>query len=77
MTLESTLVDGSWVVVPEFLMLPEFGKSKKFMFVSENLLVPRAEIAHDFSVRRLDMAVQVWPTQASNIAVTIRTIVLE
>lgn len=45
MALETTLVNGSWVVVSEFLMPLELGKCKEFMFVCEDLFVSRTQIA--------------------------------
>lgn len=39
MTPKSTLINGSWVVVPEFLMPSKLSKCEKLMLVSEDLLV--------------------------------------
>jgi len=75
MTFETALVNGSRIIVAEFLMLAKLLLSEEFMLVGEHLLIPGAEVAHNFVVHTFDMPMQVWPTPAGNIAVSIRTIV--
>ena len=41
MSLESTLIGGSGVVVSRLLVLSQFGKGEKLMFVSEDFLIAR------------------------------------
>ncbi len=75
MTFETALVNGSWIIVAELLMLAKLLLSEEFMLVGEYLLVPSAEVAHYLVVYTFDMAVQVWPAPAGNVAVLIRTII--
>lgn len=74
MALEARLVDCTWVIITKSLMLAEFCISKQFVFMGEDLLVSGTEITHHFLVR-LDVAVEIGPSQASYIAVFIRTVV--
>jgi citrate lyase gamma subunit len=45
------------------------------MLMSENLFVACAEIAHPLVMRTSDMAVKIWPSKTSNIAVQVRAVV--
>jgi hypothetical protein len=45
------------------------------MFVSENLLVASTQITHQFSVALFDVAMQVRPSQACNVAVSVWAVV--
>lgn len=75
MTFETALVNGSRIIVAEFLMLAKLLLSEKFMLMGEHFLIPSAEVAHDLVVHTFDMPMQVWPAPASNVAVLIRTII--
>jgi len=77
MTFETALVNGSRIVIAEFLMLAKLLLSEEFMLMGEHLLVPGAEVAHNLVVHAFDMPMQVWPAPAGNIAVFIRTIVAQ
>jgi hypothetical protein len=73
--LESTLVDSSRSVVTMVLMLAQLFGCKQVMFMCEDFFVLRAEVAHDFLVRSLDMIVQVSPAQASHVALWVGAVV--
>lgn len=45
MSFEPALISGAWVVVSELLMLAQFGKGEKFVFVSKDFLVSRTQVA--------------------------------
>jgi hypothetical protein len=61
MTFKSCLVNSSRVVVTELFVFLEIFFREELMLVSEDLLVPCAEIAHPFVVYTSHMAMQVWP----------------
>lgn len=50
MSLETALVNRTWVIVSKLLMLSQLRMCEKFMLVSENLLVSSAEIATSVSL---------------------------
>jgi hypothetical protein len=77
MTLESALVNSSWVVVTKFFMPPKLPIRKQIMLMSKDFLVASTQITKHFAVLLFDVAVQVRPSQACNIAVLIWTIVSE
>jgi len=56
MTSESTLVDCSWVVVAELLVLPQLVLCKELMFMCEDFLVPGTQITHDLLVNASHMS---------------------
>ncbi len=58
-------------------MFAKLSKSEQLMFVSDDLLIPSTQIAHDFGVLRLDMPMKVWPAKASYIAVSVWAVVAE
>lgn len=73
--LETALVDSARVVVAKLLMLLQLLLGKKFVLVRKDLLVPRAQVTHDFLVEGPHMSVQVWPAQACHVAVLIGAVV--
>jgi len=75
MSLESALIDSSRVIVAKLFMLFELLLREQFMLVGEDFLVPRAKIAHDLMMHSPYVAVQVWPTQTSNITTGVGTVV--
>lgn len=74
-TFEAGLISRAGFVVAAAHVLFQLLIRKQFMLVGEDLFVACAEIAHALSMDALDMAVQVWPTQAGEIARGIRAIV--
>jgi hypothetical protein len=48
MSLEPTLVNGTGVIVAEFLVLPKLRNGEQFMLMGEHLFVPRAEVTEDY-----------------------------
>jgi hypothetical protein len=77
MSLKSRLVDCSRVVVSVFLMLPKLTEREQFVFMGEHLFVPCAKVAHHLPVLALDMAVEVRPSQTSNITIPVRAVISE
>lgn len=77
MTFEARLIDRSWIIVTVPFVLSQFAKREQFVLMSEDFFVPRAQIAHRFSMLRSYMTVQIWPSQASCITILVRTIVSE
>ena len=77
MPLEATLINSSRIVIPEFFMLAEVLLGEKFMLMGKNLLVPGAEVAHDLVVHAFDMAMQVRPPKACNVAARVGAIVAQ
>lgn len=49
MSLEPTLVNGTGVIVTEFLVFPKLCYSEQFMLVGEHLFVTRAEVTSRLS----------------------------
>jgi hypothetical protein len=45
------------------------------VFVSEDFLVASTQIAHGLAMFALDVPVEIWPAEASNIATVVWTIV--
>lgn len=43
--LETTLINSARVVVAELLVLSKLGKGEELVFVGENLLIPRTQVA--------------------------------
>lgn len=43
--LESTLVDGAWVIIAKLLVLPQLGECEELVFVSKDFFVSCAEVA--------------------------------
>ena len=74
---ESALVNCARMVIPESFVFPQILWCKQLMLVSEDFLVPRAQVTHDFVMNALDMVMQMWPAQASLIAAMVRTVVTE
>ena len=74
-SLESTLIDSPWIIVPELLMFSELANREELVLMGEDLLVPCTEVAHDLVVHALDMSMQVWPAKTGDIAILIRAVV--
>jgi hypothetical protein len=77
MTPETTLVNCAWVIITELLVIAQFLGIEQLMLVGEHLLVPCAQITHDLMMHTLHMAMEVWPSPASDITVLVRTVVAE
>ena len=75
MPLEARLINSSWIVVTELLMLPQFAKREQLVLVGEDFLMASTEITHHLGMNRFDMTVEIWPSEASNIAVLVGTVV--
>lgn len=74
-TLESTLVYCSRVIIAELFMLAKLLLSKQLMLMRKDLLVPRAEVAHDLLMRASDMPMEIWPAPAGSITCLVGTVV--
>lgn len=77
MTFEAALIDGSRIVIAKLFMSLQFGDGKQLMLVGEDLLTPGTQITHDFVMGAFDVAVEVRPTVAGDIAAWIRAIVTQ
>jgi hypothetical protein len=77
MSFKPRLVDCSWVVVSVFLVLPKLTEGEQFVFMGEHFFVPCAKVAHHLAVLALDMAVEVRPSQTSNITIPVRAVISE
>lgn len=66
--LEAGLVSRTRLVVAVHHMLLQLLFGKELMFVGKNALVPGTQVTHAFAVGRLDMAVEVWPSEAGEVA---------
>jgi len=77
MTPESALVNSSWVVVSKFLMPTKLSIREQIMLMGKDLLVASTQITKHFAVLLFDVAMQVGPSQACDIAVLIWTIIPE
>lgn len=91
MSFETALVYRTWVVVAKLFMLAQFSWRKEFMLVSEDFLIPRAQITkwlarhpyklqracspHDLLVDALDVSMQIRPPITCNVAGRFWTIV--
>jgi hypothetical protein len=76
-SLESRLVCGSRLIVSVSHVLLQLLVGEQFVLMREDPLVTSAQITHALFVRRLDMAVQVGPSQAGEIAVGVWAVVAE
>ena len=72
---ESRLIDRTWIVVSIFLMSPQLPEGEQLMFMCEDLLVSTTQVAHDFTMRRSDMPVQIGPSETCHVAVLVGTII--
>lgn len=77
MTFEPTLVHSSRIIVAEFLMLLQLRDCEQLMLVGEDLLVPGTQITHDFVMSAFDMAMEVRPAPARNVAAGIGAVVAQ
>ena len=75
MTLESALIDGTRIVVTEFLVLANFADCEELVLMGEDLLIPCTKITHDLVMHALDMAMQVWPAKTGNVTILIWAVV--
>lgn len=74
-TLKTALIYRSWIVVSSSHVFMQFGVCVKLMFVGEDLLVPRAQVTDLLMMYALNVSMQVWPAQTSNITVSVRAII--
>lgn len=74
-SLETGLVHGTRLVVTFAHVLAEFLIREHLMLVCENLFVPGAEVAHLLVMHGADVAMQVWPTEAGEVAVAIGAVI--
>lgn len=77
MALEPALIDRAGVIVTELLVFPQLILREELMLVREDLLVPRAQVAHYPLMRAPNMAMQVRPAHARDIARRVRAVVPE
>lgn len=61
-TFEATLIDCTGIVVAKFLMFAKLRVGEQLVFMGEDFLVPRAELAHDFLVCTPYVSMEVAPT---------------
>lgn len=76
-SLESRLVCGSRLIISVSHVLLQLLVGEQLVLMCEDPLVTSAQITHALFVRRLDMAVQVGPSQAGEIAVGVWAVVAE
>lgn len=74
-SLETGLINGARFVIPLAHMIAQLLIREHLMFVCKDLLVPRAEIAHLLVMRSSDVAMQIRPAKAREIAVAIGTVI--
>lgn len=74
---ETGLINRAWIIVPKFGMFPELSMCEKLVLMSEDFLIPCAEITHDLTMLRSDMTMQIWPSQTRSLAIFVGTVVTE
>ena len=75
MTLEAALIYRTRIVVSKTLMFPQLLRCEQLMLMREDLLVPRAEVTHDFVMDIFDMVMEMWPAQAGLVTISIGAVV--
>lgn len=77
MPREARLVYRTRIVVAKFLVFAQGVLGEELVFVSEDLFIASAQVTHGLVMRSFDMAVQVWPAETSDVAVSIWAIVAQ
>lgn len=75
MTPETALINGSRMVITELCMPPKLPKGKELMLMGEDFLVASTKITHQLAMLLFDMVMEMRPSQACDIAVSIGTVV--
>lgn len=77
MTFETALVDSPRIIIAKLFVLFQLGYCEQLMFMSEDLLVSRTQIAHDLMMGTFDVAVEIRPPITCHVAAGIWAIVAE
>jgi hypothetical protein len=75
MSSESALVSRAWPIVSLVFVSPQLLLREQLVLMRKDLLVSRAEIAHNLVVCRLYVSVEIWPSEACHITAWIRAVV--
>lgn len=76
MSLKTTLINRTRIIISFRHMFLQLLVGEESKLMSEDLLVPRAEIAHLLMVHRFNMAMQIWPSTSCHIASRFWTVVV-
>lgn len=74
---EAGLVYRTGVIVAKLFVFAQSVLGKELVFMGEDLFVASAQVTHGLVMCSFDVAVQVWPAEASDIAVSIGAIVAQ
>jgi hypothetical protein len=74
-SLEAGLVNSTGAIIAVAHMNFKLLVGEKFVLVGKHFLVASTQIAHLLVMRTSNMAVEIWPTKAGEIALCIRTII--
>jgi hypothetical protein len=72
---KSALVSRAWPIISLVFVSPQLLLCKQLVLMCKDLLVSRAEIAHDLMVCRPYVSVEVWPPKTCHIAAWIWAVV--